>query len=515
MRRIWLSSLMAIVLAGCTTSPQPITDVEGQEAAAEWKANIRAFDNSYSGELTLYEAMARALKHNLDHRIAMMEIDFARADYEVSRYNRWPNVVANGGVNGLNNQQGSSNLSLISGRQSLEPSTANERIYRAGGLKATWNVLDFGLSRIRSEQLADESLIYEERRRKAIIQIINDVQHAYWQAVSAQRLRARLSDVEEDVQKALADSRALYSLRNTSPLTALSYQRELTDIQGQAESLLNDLSLSKVTLAGLIGLSPHHPLTLQVVFPSEAPQSPALGLQEMIDLSLRYRPEVREAFYRARIGEKEIKKTVLETLPSLEAFMGMSANSNDFLYHSNWADYGARASWNILQIFSLGQRKRKAKAKVVLEKERGLAAAAAVVTQLAIARAAYENAVEEYLAAKDGAQIQRDILNQVEGLSKAGSVSEQVFLKERMNSLISEARRDLLQVELKQAAAQIYASMGVDPYGADIRGDEDVALIAARLQAQWGARNPYQKYEADMSAQAASDVLRNKYDHQT
>lgn len=515
MRRIWLSSLLVVVMAGCRTSLQPITDIERQEAASEWRAKVEAFEDSYSGELTLYEAMARALKYNLDHRIAKMEIDFVRADYEVSRYNRLPDMVANGGVFGRSNQPGSSSLSLISGRQSLEPSTANEQKYRAGGLKATWNLLDYGLSSIRSEQLADEALIYKERRRKAVIQIIGEVQHAYWRAVCAQRLSARFLDVEEDVQKALADSRALYSLRNTSPLSALAYQKELNDIQGQAERLLNDLSLSKVKLARLIGLSSHQSLNLQAEFPSNAPQSLILSFEEMIDLSLRHRPEVREAFYRARIVEKEIKKTVLETLPTLEAFMGLNANSNDFLFHSNWVDYGARASWNILQIFSLGQRKRKAEAKVVLEKERGLAAAAAVIAQLAIARAAYENALTEYLNAKDGAQIQLDILNHVEGLSKAGAVSDQTLIKEQMSSLMSEARRDLLQAELKQAVAQIYASMGYDPYGADITGEEDLAVIAASLQAHWEARKPYPKNEADMSAQAVSRVPRNKYDHQT
>ena len=58
-----------------------------------------------------------------------------------------------------------------------------------------------------------------------------------------------------------------------------------------------------------------------------------------------------------------------------------------------------------------------------------------------------------------------------------------------MNALISEARRDTVHAEMKEAAAQIYSSLGYDPYGADIRGDEDVATIAASLEALWEERS--------------------------
>jgi len=74
-------------------------------------------------------------------------------------------------------------------------------------------------------------------------------------------------------------------------------------------------------------------------------------------------------------------------------------------------------------------------------------------------------------------------------LSKASSASQQVLVRERMNALISEARRDMVHAEMREAAAQIYSSLGYDPYGADIRGDVDVATIAASLEALWKQRS--------------------------
>jgi len=136
----------------------------------------------------------------------------------------------------------------------------------------------------------------------------------------------------------------------------------------------------------------------------------------------------------------------------------------------------------------MGRRKRKATAKLLLEEQRGLAAALAVITQVGIARTRYESLREECLTADQGAHIQADILKHIEALFKAGSASRQSVVKERLSSLVTDIRRDLLQAELKDAVTHIYASIGSDLYGADIRGDEDVVTIAASLQAHWNRR---------------------------
>ena len=113
----------------------------------------------------------------------------------------------------------------------------------------------------------------------------------------------------------------------------------------------------------------------------------------------------------------------------------------------------------------------------------------AVMTQVGVSRTRYESLLEEYQTANQGTQVQTDILNQIEALSQASATSRQTLVRERMNALISEARRDTVHAELREAAAQIYSSLGYDPYGADIRGDEDIATIAASLEALWKQRS--------------------------
>jgi len=248
MRNFLLVSAAALWVTGCATTPSPMSSTETAAHAAQVTRDVAIGQEPINGQITLYEAMARALKYNLDHRVAMMESDLAQRDFDLSRYDQLPQVVANAGYYSRNNEQGSSSRSLLSGRQSLEPSTSTEKDVLDGDLTASWNVLDFGLSYVRAQQLGNEALVVEERRRKAIISIMEDVHRAYWRAASAQRLSTRLASLESEVTSAFDSSRSLYQARRTAPMPALTYQRELNDITGQAQKMQRELTLAKMEL---------------------------------------------------------------------------------------------------------------------------------------------------------------------------------------------------------------------------------------------------------------------------
>lgn len=478
-----------LALMGCTTAPETLSSADISSFANEVTVKVDGAQEPISGSITLYEAMARALKYNLDHRVAMMESDLAQRDFKLSRYDQLPQLVANSGYYSRNNENGSSSRSLLSGRQSLEPSTSTERNVLDGDLTASWNVLDFGLSYIRAQQLGNEALIIEERRRKAITQIMEDVHRAYWRAASAQRLTARLGALESEVKTAFDNSRQLYQSRRTAPMPALSYQRELNDITAQAQKMQRELTLAKLELAALMNVKPGEDFTLSLPQHEQRPAQLILTQDEMITQALRHRPEIRESAYLIKIGEQEIKKASLEALPGLQIFAGVNSNSNDFLYNSDWASLGAKASWNLVKIFETPARKRRASAQTALEREKALATAMAVMTQVSVSRARYEFLQNEYDTAAQGAQVQSDILQQIETLVRSNATSQQTLVRERMNGLLSEARRDALHAEMKEAAAQIYTAMGYDPFSAEITGTESIETIAQSLQVLWEQRS--------------------------
>jgi len=318
---------------------------------------------------------------------------------------------------------------------------------------------------------------------------MEDVHRSYWRAVSAERLSNRLNALEGDVAQAFSQSRALYNARTTSPMPALSYQRELNDIQGQAQKMSRELKLSKMELASLMGLPPTESFNLVITNHSTLPRKLIMPLSEMIDAALVNRPEVREGAYAKRIAASDLKVATLQAFPSLEGFAGLNGNTNDFLFNQNWVAYGARASWNLLDVFKTPVRRKKAKARGKLEEQRTLAAAMAVMTQVGVSRARYEALMQEYNTANTGTQVQTDILGQVETLASASSTSRQTLIRERMNTIISEARRDIVHAEMQEAAANVFSAMGFDPYSADITGEEDVSVIAESLKVLWTSRS--------------------------
>ncbi|MEE9348014.1 MAG: TolC family protein [Robiginitomaculum sp.] len=457
--------------------------------AATVGGNVAVGQEPIAGPISLYEAMARSLKYNLEHRVAMMESDLAQNDFDLSRYDQLPQIVANAGYYSRNNENGSSSRSLLSGRESLEPSTSTERDVLDADLGISWNVLDFGLSYIRAQQLGNEALIVEERRRKAIIGIMEDVHRAYWRAASAQRLTRRLGALEGDVRTAFESSRSLYSQRRTAPMPALSYQRELNDIKAQAQKMQRELTLAKMELAALMNVPAGEIFSLQLPSHTSRPASLAMSLDEMISAALQNRPEVRESAYLIEIGEQEMKKAMLEALPGLNLFAGANTNSNDFLYNNDWAGLGAKASWNLMKVFATPARKARASGQTALEREKALATAMAVMTQVNVARARYSFLQGEYDTASEGTMVQSDIMAQVNAQRQTSAISKQTLVREQMNTIISEARRDSIHAEMQEAAAKIYTAMGYDPYAADITGRESIADIASSLQVLWQARS--------------------------
>ena len=98
-----------------------------------------------------------------------------------------------------------------------------------------------GLSYVRAKQAGDEALIANEMRRKVVNRVIEDVRTAYWRALASEHLVARLRGLEGRVRSAMAESRKLFNDRQTSPVAALTYERELIEIKRELQRMEGEL----------------------------------------------------------------------------------------------------------------------------------------------------------------------------------------------------------------------------------------------------------------------------------
>lgn len=482
---ILVFALMVAPLAGCSVKPDLIGDDELSAFVGRNGENLVANQEAVTGSIGLYEAMARALKYNLDHRVEMMNVALAASAVDVKSAAMLPQVVANGGYAGRDPSAGGYSRSLTTGNRSADASSSSERNVLNADITASWNVLDFGLSYVRAKQATDEALIAEERKRKIVNRIVEDVRTAYWRAVTAEQLLGGLTQLETRVNDALFNSRSLANEGILAPLTALTYQRELVDIRKQIHQLELELKTAKIQLAALMNVPPGS--SYKLVVPKRSGTKLALGKNsnELVEMAMKYRPELREALLKERISTKEADAALLQLLPGIQAFGGLNVDSNDLLFSSNWLSWGAKASWNVMKVFSYPAVKKQNEAQSNLNREQSLALTMAVFTQVHAARARYAQNAQILTDAEDYYEVQKKILQQVKSAAVENAASEQSLIREEMNTLLASVKYDMAHADLQNAFANVYATVGVDPYGAGVRGDESVKDMAKALRGTW------------------------------
>ena len=474
MKRILLTSILALTVSACTIQPKPLTTGSISKFATEKLSRVTADQEPVQNAITLYEAMARALKYNLDFHVELYNEALASQQLANARLETLPKIIASAGYTGRNNDAGSATSTIYPDRRKFEED-----------IQLSWNILDFGLSKVRAEQAADEVLIAREQRRKIINRIIEDVRTAYWRAVSADSLVKGLRALEGRTKKALANSKALQKDGQTSPLTALTYQRELVEIQQRIQRLQKDLSLAKMQLAALMNIRPGEHFSLAMPKRHAATASLDMSAEDMEFAALENRPEIRAVQYKLRINKKETKALLLELLPGINLFGGANIDSDSYLLNSNWVGWGAKATFNLFNVFKYPARKRTVQAKDEVLDARALAVTMAIMTQVHVSRVRYGHAKKLFRTASRHLDVQTGIVKQIRISFNEGAASEQTLIREEMNTLASRVQADIAYADLQNAYANVYASMGIDPYADDLARDDSIAKMAARLKQVW------------------------------
>jgi outer membrane protein TolC len=454
---------------------QPLSADETSAFAQDKIARATVDQEPVSGSIDLYQAMARALKYNLDTRVEMMGAALKTRQAELVTYSALPKVVAGAGYAGRDRGDASN-------ATTRDPDVVN------ADMTFTWNILDFGLSYVRAKQAADEVLIQEEMKRRMVNKVIEDVRTAYWRAFSYQRLVSRMRALESRVARALRDTRNLSSGGKSAPLIALMYERELIQIKEEVQSLEGELKIAKSQLGALMNVTPGSQFTLNL--PSRLPTR--LGVpsnpDEMFQIALENRPEMREVAYRMRINRKEVNAALLDLLPGANIYAGANYDSNEFIATNDWLSWGTKVSLNVMKLAAYPAVRKKIDAEKQLLDTRSLSVAMAVMTQVHVSMARYNHLQKQYRTAQSLSNVSRRIFTHVKAETDAQKTSEQILIREEMNALLADAKQDMAHANLQNAYANIYASLGVDPFPAGLDTSTSVDAIAARLNAMWNGK---------------------------
>lgn len=463
--RALLALACAAVLAGCSQVPvQPIPDADHAQRVKADRVTVQREVPPLGQELRLDEAIARALKYNLDRRARQLEEALALQQWDASGYDALPKLVAAAGYSARDRDRVSRSTDSVTGAPSLaNPSISQSREHTLVSLDLSWSLLDFGLAHYNQQQAADRVLAAAERRRKATHLLVQDVRVAYWRAASAQRLQGEVKQAIALANEAMDDARKAEEEKLRSPLDSLRYQRQLTENMRLLESIESELATARFELAALINV----PVVQQVKYGTD----PSLGSLDLLSTSaeameeqaLAQNADLREHAYQRRIAATEARKVLVRHFPNLSLNLGARYDTDRYLVEKNWAEAGIQTSFNFINLLALPAQQRAAEAGIALADQRRLAAHVAVVTQVHVAREQLGAARKQLERANALWVLDDKIMQQMlrREQAQAGPKLERVAAQTTM--IISLLRRYQALAQVHAATSRLQATLGVDP----------------------------------------------------
>lgn len=479
-----LVALLCAALGGCAVAPRALTDEERARLAEEARAGLFAGQEPIEGPLTLAEATARAIKYHAEQRQRRLEETLAEAQLDVAKFDLLPKLALNAGYSTRSNEAFGFGFTP-QGTIATTPSASVERTRNTASIGVTWGLLDFGVAYFRARQLADQKLIAEERRRKAIQTLMHDVRVAWWRAEAAERLLPAADRLLADIEAAIERTRHIESRKLLPPVQTATLRRALLDLAQQIAFRRQDLAQAKIELAALVGSPPGREIRVAVP-PADRREVLDLtaNLDELDALALRSRPEMAEEGYRARISADEARKALVGILPNLSLDLSRQYDSNRFLLNNTWTQAGLNVAFNLVKVFSLPALERSEKAQRRVDEARRQALAMAVLAQTRVAAVRYMLVADEFLIWDEAARDDDLIVEYLASSQKAGIDNELELIRTRARAMASHMNRDLAYANVQASIARLYNSIG---YDAVPRADESKALaeLSGIVQARY------------------------------
>ncbi|WP_321500777.1 TolC family protein [Breoghania sp.] len=486
-RMFGVATAVFLVSACAAIQPSGIDEQSLLDQARADRVSAREGVEPIEGKLSLDEAMARALKYNLDRRVKMMEEALAFKELDVSKADMLPRLVAQAGYDWRNNDKISQSRNSQTGALSTSRFISQEREHETASLALSWNILDLGVGYYSAKQQADRVLIASERRRKAMHLLMQDVRTAYWRAYSAQRLRARVRATTREAEAALTDARRAEQEKLRNPLDSLRYQRQVLENLRLLESIDQELSTAQIELASLINAPLNQKLVLIAPRATTNRKVLRIPVEVMEETALVANADLRQEHYNARIARVETRKVLLKLFPNLIFKYGGNHDTDVYLLNNNWLDASAQLSYNLFNLLTAPTRMKLAKAGVSLADQRRVAMQMAVMAQVHLARQNYANALRQFARADAIWETDRRIAEHmknreaVEAQSKLDSVANQT------TAILSLLRRYQALALAQAAEAKLQATLGVDPPIGSV--DElSLAELSREIAASGGVR---------------------------
>ena len=440
----------SVALAGC--SMMPAYERPGAPVPASWPeaaqptgtpaAEVKWED--FFADARLQELIATALRNNRDLRVAVLNIEQTRAQYDIRRADRYPTVGA-----------------LVSGSRTPKSGGGTANAYTAGLAFTAWEIDLFGRIESLSAAALAQYFASEEGRKAAQISLVAAVADNWLALVADDELialtRRTLATREESLR--------LTKLRfDNGAASELDFRQAQSLAEGARVTLAQTVrqrSLDLNALALLLG----EPAPADFATPAGTasltlPDVPA-GLPAEV---LVRRPDVRQAEQQLIAANANIGAARAAFFPRVTLTAGIGTASNELSGLFKGGSWGWTAAPQLLQpIFDAG-RNRAALASATVSREIALAqyekAIQSAFREVADALAGRATFEDQLRAQRNVAEAEA-VRFRLSELRYTNGVSSYLDLLDAQRSLFT-AQQALVQTRLQQLQnrVQLYKALG-------------------------------------------------------
>lgn len=484
-RYILLFSLL-LLLTGCSQS--------GKHMSAEKMLELISKDMEglyYTQELekpiTVNDAIARALKYNIDARLLEYEQIVAEEEARLSTFDALPNLTAQTRLDGRDNERASSSRSVETGTESLEPSVSLDRYRYSGKIEADLNLIDTSLAIVRTKQLGHSAQIAAERRRKVAHTIAQETRRLFWWAATAQLLDEEIKVLLKKGQGVLVQMRQAESEGLLVRSDALQKQSGLLTSLNELMEIRSRLAYSKEELSTFINIPPGYDFKLSVEekdFTDDGLAEIKTPLEELILVALVSRPEIIEEGINNAISEKDRLNEILQALPGIGLRIGQEYDTNSFLVNRNWTSYSIDLSQNLIRLFTLPMRLNALETRKELERLRRKAILSSVIAQVFLAHKRVEIARDSFDLRKQLYSVDRKIIDDALSREAAELLAETEIINVKVKALLSQLRFNIAFIEVQDAQSSLIKELGIDVLP-DTNTEKDLEAVSEIVEARY------------------------------
>lgn len=460
-----LSLAMSIVIiGGCSVTPDRITPIAVLEQTEKDNALIFDSQEPIDGPLDFSESLARAIKYNLNNRVQLMQSSLSSKNFELVKMDMLPILGVSAGITRRDTDDASVSKNIITGVETIEPTTSDDRTSGTADAKLVWNLLDFGISYYQAQQEADRFLISELGRKKLMLELIQQVRSSFWRTAAMQDMTDDIDSLLSRARRTLEDLREVRDQQLRAPLGTLQDLRVLIEIVGELEGMRQQVNSAEVELATLINVPPGSDIKLRTKRNGvkKAPRLPT-DLNSLERLALVNSAEYNSELYNVRIDQLETKKSFLRMFPGLEFSYGLNYDSNHYLTNQSWWQAGSRVTWNIFRLLSSDEIEDHAEARLMLTNTRRLAVNMATVAKLHISWQEYKNSQRQLARAKELSAVDQDISDISLKAEQNNAGNAVLRIQNEARALRSTMASLLAYADIQEAYGKFMVSVGINP----------------------------------------------------